>query len=211
MGLGGFSLYKLIQKERQLKRQQDEQMTLGKFKATVVNSKAWNEEVKVQFKKLSKTDRQKVRDKYFELSKGGTLNFKNYPWVPFEIRPAHNQIESDFGENFLNHCANSADAKDHTLLERAVKKTAKVFWRRFAETESEQDKRSALALQAILGDWNNNVNSVIPLPPGNDFEDALNLIKGNLWYLAKREESVADLLRVLNTVPEALNTEPKAS
>ncbi|MBS0604303.1 MAG: hypothetical protein JSS60_04605 [Verrucomicrobia bacterium] len=203
-GLGlmllGFSYYKLIQKEKKWIEHHPEFETFARFLDSQqgVQDAELDEKVVSLFKKLSKSDRRAVRDKFFEMSKQGEFRFKTErnKWL---------DATCDFGSTYLfTQITPEAmnNEKEHQLLLRAIKKTTKLNWKQWYTSKSEENKQIALQLQGLYERvaQKNMTDIYARIHDIERNQGAYLELKKNIWYVAKRQESKADLKKAVDAV-----------
>ncbi len=223
LGVCGFSLYKLYQREKAWEKLQEEQNLKGfwEFLNEQRGERPLDENITAQFKKLPKADREAIRTQYKAMRELGQMQFKSE-------RSSGMIAKGDF---------NDATPGDIELWRQAVKKTAKFYWESYAmrnateaERTAEADKEMALQLHGLLDRIverlqlqgkldgsptvllaekvikrkTDNKNEVTPLLASIKSDPkAFELLMENLHYVAKREESLADLMRVVEALLSA--------
>ncbi len=159
---------------------------------------ALDEKVTAVFKKLPKAARRAVREKYFEMSSQGELGFKTAKYRTLDSN-------RDFGSAYLFSQVqpeSMSDANEYDLFVRGMKKTAKLFWQKWENAKTEENKRIAMEMQALFErvsrknsqDVEERINSLMAN------QSAYLQLKRNLWYIAKRQESQADLKKAVDAV-----------
>ncbi len=154
------------------------------------------------FKKLSKADRQAVRAEYFRQS--SQLHFKKHEYTQLDIT-------ADFGGAYVDRAisleANAAHAQ-YNILERAAKKTVKVYWEKWHRMRSELDKQQALKIHRFMELLTMQRRDPLraQLSSIKENTELYNTFKANIYYLCKREESAQDLKTVVHAVRTADKT-----
>ena len=173
VSMAGFSFAQICKKEKLWKENhpevQDLVLTEGPVDAKMMEV----------FKKLPKETRQEVRSKYSEQS----LPFRTEHYLQLDAN-------HDFGGNYLEQ----ADPQD-ALLQRALKKSAKFFWKEWFISKAEADKSHALIVEKLLEKIKRGVKDLVEIKSDRIAYDKL---KNDIWYLAKRQESQIDLKSVIN-------------
>jgi hypothetical protein len=222
-GLSGVAYYKLTSKEKQwqedhhnpdvfkkileqLPSEADEASLLRLDEETRLKK---IEEIRLEkigkttalFKKLPKAQRQAVRAKYFDMSKGPDFRFKQGQYLNLDSG-------CKFGVFYISP-DNMLEAGHKELLTRGMKKTTKLYWKQWEMEKTEENKKIALDMQALL-------DAVRQLSDKGDIKEKLNVIKNeghkevfkrlqeDVWYVVKRDESLADLKKVITAVAPAI-------
>jgi hypothetical protein len=194
LGMSGTTYYFLSKKEKKWK---EEHLDLSAFQECLRGcaQDEVNSEVANLFKKLPKTDRQAIRAKYRELSP--QLRFRQQKLQLLDQN-------GDFGAAYLQQLISGQPVEDATFqqLNRAVKKTVKVFWEQAAVTRSEIDRMRALKMQGLLERIRQKDLQAISqhLAQIRGDASAYEQLKNDLWFVIKRDESLQDLKRAVDEV-----------
>jgi hypothetical protein len=213
LGLSGFSYYKLIQKE---KAWIENHPDLQKFQELLNSAQGsdLDEKVTAVFKKLPKEDRLAIRAKYNELSANKQQHeFKNLEYKELDK-------DGNFGEQYLKAQIRWISFKWQTpdqskLTVRAMKKTVKAYWEKWEQSKEKTDLQRVLKLQSLF-------ERIKQQNLRNDFQEKFEAmqkdtemydqLKNDIWYVVKRQESVADLQHVVGEVikdkAQTILTEP---
>jgi hypothetical protein len=188
-----------------LTRLRDCLLSKGYDKYQFSNTTHLDEEAAEMFKKLPAKDREAVREIYFNQSKKGQLPFKNKQYADWDT-------VGDFGGNFIEGVEKEQlQPTDLKLFKLGVKEAVAFAWQQYAVKKTEENKAIALqmerllaaikkedltATKAALSDIKTNVN-------------ALEQLKGELWYVVKRSESARDFYGVVQPLLEKSRTTQK--
>lgn len=158
------------------------------------------------FKKLSKADRQAVRAEYFRQS--AQLHFKKHEYAQLDTT-------GDFGGRYVERAVSlepDAASAEYSILERAAKKTAKVYWEKWHHAKDELAKENALKMHAFMELLKLQGRDALQAQLRNIKDDAelYNAFKANIYYLCKRAESAQDLKTVIRAVRVADQVEEPA-
>lgn len=197
-GTTGTAYFKAIEKEKKWK---ENHPNLQAFKALLdahsdVNSIV-DDKVITLFKKLPKEVREEIKERYGALSRTGALDFRQEFYR--KLDETH-----DFGGRYLSQFTlndrSQLTPQDYQFLGRAVKKSVKFFWEKTQEKESEV--AHALLMQGLLDRILSGTvtkEEIVRHLAKLDFE-ASSRLKGDLWYVVKRQESLNDLKNTVNTL-----------
>jgi uncharacterized membrane-anchored protein len=198
LGLSSIAYYKLTQKEKAWIEDHPDLQRFKELLDSVAQEGEIDEKVTALFKKLSKEDRLAIRKKYSELSSNGQCGFKQEKYQKLDRL-------NDFGYSYL-WTTKFEDDKEYQLFVRAMKKSVKFFWDEWAKTKKTSDCERALKLQSVLErvkqkkEFRLLDNMVLDGKLLDD--DLLNKLKNDLWYVVKRQESLADLKHIVEAVIE---------
>lgn len=198
LSLSGFAYYKMTQKEKVWLENHPDLMKFKELLKDIAQDSDTDEKVSALFKKLPKADRQSIRKKYKELSLKGRCNFKQLKYRQLDDH-------ADFGRLYLidEVCRKRLiEEKEHQLIIKAMKKTLKFFWGKWAKTKNVLDGQRALKLQSLferisqkqLQDIQINLHEI------EKDKEAYLRMKEDLWYVVKRHESGLDLKHAVDEV-----------
>jgi hypothetical protein len=169
-----------------------------------------DETVSALFKKLPKADRLAIRKKYSVMSEINAVMFKQDEYVELDT-------SYEFGKKYIEKVIshNFADNEnEYKLLTLGMKKTVKLFWERWAQTKSMENKELALKLQSLFervsqrklegGDDRSKFKRELEELGPHVFEKLTN----DIWYVAKRQESLRDLKNIVDLVITDKNKKP---
>ncbi len=203
--LSGYAYHRIDQKQ---KAWDENHPSLEKFQALLDESKNVDETVKKIFKKLPKADRLAIREKY-EMKREDT-----YQELDVLL------LDDSGRESIWNKINNPLTSeKELQLLVCGMKKTVKLFWERWAQSKSDENRDRALKLQSSfetvslfekeLGtiedelrlDYVDRIGKILK-ELELEHDDAFEQLKNDVRYVVKRQESLKDLNKVVMSVIE---------
>jgi len=209
LALGALSYYQLTQKEKDWRESHPDLQRFKILLDSIAQDAELNAEATALFKKLSKEDRLAIRKKYSELNSKGECHLRQEKYKQWNI---HN----DFERFYLMHeiYEDSLDETESLLMLSAMKKSVKFFWEKWAETQDPEDCKRALKLQSALERVKQKQRADLPrfFCEWVKDDEIYNRLKKEIWYVVKRQESVADLNHVVSEViKDRMNTLPIAT
>src|SRR5581483_6758883 len=193
--LCGIAFVEVNDKEKKWKWEHPTLQAISHALSQSNDDEALDEKTALQFKKLSKADKCAIKQKYIEMSKDLPL-----------LTPAYKKLDRsfDFGGQYL-YSQITPDAlneeKEHALLLRGIRKTLSFYWEKWAIEKTEESKRIALEIQALFEAVSKkNVEAIYAAVAKMGDQAYYTMLKQNLWYVVKRQESKKNLARIVASV-----------
>jgi hypothetical protein len=176
----GYSFYRVVQKEKKWLEEHPDLEAFSRVLSRPAASDVPDDSTAALFKKLPKADRHRIREKYFEMAQRGEMPFRS-------ARNLSLDTGGDFGGTV------SLDTLEPHIRLRALKKTLKSLWEEEARAKTLEKRRAALDMQSFYERWVQNHQI-------SDHTGRHPVLKRNLWYVAKRQESRQDLKAAVDAV-----------
>ena len=199
--LSSAAYYKLHHNEKKWKEDHPDLATFSALlNANLEPDAELDEKITTLFKKLPKADRQAIRRQYIAMGAHREISFRK---PEYRILNAQGTFCEEFLQKIVRQ--NIADVEqDYKLLLSALKKTVKFFWEKAALTKTENDRLRALNMQGLLErvKQKNSLEATAKLNEIKADLEAYRKLKNNLWYVAKRQESIKDLKNVVGKISQ---------